>query len=67
MAVVEYKMPPPDSPLGQQHYKETQGEIGCHRKALVVGPDGVAGGDVAAVEPEDDVVAVDDFGVGRDH
>ena len=65
MAVVEYKMPP-DSLEQQQHYKETQGEIGRHRKALVVGPDGVAGGDVAAVEAEDDVVAVDD-GVGRGH
>ena len=68
MAVVEYKMPPPDSPLEQQHYKETQGEIGCHRKVLVVGPV-VAAGDVAVeaeAEAEDDVVVVDGD-VGRGH
>ena len=68
VAVVEYKMPPDFLVLLllRQHYKETQGEIGCHRKVLVVGP-----GDVAVVEAEDDdddvvvVVAVVDGGVGR--
>ena len=61
MAVVVYKMPPllDSLVLLQQHYMETQGEIGCHRKVLVVGP-----GDVA-VEAEDDVVV--DGDVGRGH
>ena len=65
MAVVVYKMPPllDSLVLLQQHYMETQGEIGCHRKVLVVGP-GVAAGDVA-VEAEDDVVV--DGDVGRGH
>ena len=65
MAVVVYKMPPllDSLVLLQQHYMETQGEIGCHRKVLVVGP-GVAAGDVAA-EAEDDVVV--DGDVGRGH
>ena len=65
MAVVVYKMPPllDSLVLLQQHYMETQGEIGCHRKVLVVGPV-VAAGDVA-VEAEDDVVV--DGDVGRGH
>ena len=70
MAVVVYKMPPllDSLVLLQQHYMETQGEIGCHRKVLVVGPV-VAAGDVAVeaeAEAEDDVVVVDGD-VGRGH